>query len=100
MPSKERWSVPSVLARVNVIAPVSRNGRSQARKSEAWATRTEPLEVGLFPEPALDPIGNPDRARQQVAEAVAAGATCLNLRLIHSSLAHCVEQLEAMTQLV
>ena len=73
---------------------------SQARKSEAWATRTEPLEVGLFPEPALDPIGNPDRARQQVAEAVAAGATCLNLRLIHSSLHHCLEQLEAMVQLV
>jgi hypothetical protein len=35
-----------------------------------------------------------------VAEAVDAGATFLNLRLIHSSLAHCLEQLEAMVALV
>jgi probable F420-dependent oxidoreductase len=72
----------------------------QARETEAWANRSQPLEVGLFPEPALDPIGDPVRARRQVEEAVEAGATFLNLRLIHTSLAHCIEQLEAMVQLV
>src|ERR1700694_3221295 len=56
----------------------------QARETEAWAKRPQPLEVGLFPEPALDPIGDPEKARRQVAEAVAAGATFLNLRLIHT----------------
>jgi probable F420-dependent oxidoreductase len=72
----------------------------RARDTEAWEAREKPLEVGLFPEPALDPIGAPDRARQQVAEAVDAGATFLNLRLIHTSLSHCLEQLEAMVTLV
>jgi probable F420-dependent oxidoreductase len=72
---------------------------ARARSTEAWEARKEPLEVGLFPEPALDPMGAPDRARQQVAEAFAAGATFLNLRLVHSSLAHCLEQLQAMVEL-
>jgi probable F420-dependent oxidoreductase len=72
----------------------------QARETEAWANRSQPLEIGLFPEPALDPIGDPEKARRQVDEAVAAGATFLNLRLIHTSLAHCIEQLDAMVQLV
>jgi probable F420-dependent oxidoreductase len=72
---------------------------AKARDTEAWAARAEPLEIGLFPEPALDPLGAPDQARRQVAEAVDAGATFLNLRLIHTSLPHCLEQLEAMVEL-
>lgn len=72
----------------------------KARETDAWHARTKPLEVGLFPEPALDPLGAPERAAQQVAEAVGAGATFLNLRLVHTSLPHCLEQLEAMMELV
>jgi alkanesulfonate monooxygenase SsuD/methylene tetrahydromethanopterin reductase-like flavin-dependent oxidoreductase (luciferase family) len=72
---------------------------ARARDTEAWEARKEPLEVGLFPEPALDPMGAPDRARQQVAGAFSAGATFLNLRLVHTSLAHCLEQLQAMVEL-
>jgi probable F420-dependent oxidoreductase len=71
----------------------------RARGTAAWEARKEPLEIGLFPEPALDPLGAPDRARQQVAEAVDAGATFLNLRLVHTSLPHCLEQLQAMVEL-
>ncbi|HEX4818683.1 MAG TPA: LLM class F420-dependent oxidoreductase [Acidimicrobiales bacterium] len=56
----------------------------------------EGFEIVLFPEPMPDPIGDPDGARAVLAPYLDAGATTLNLRLRSDSLAHCLEQLEAV----
>ena len=44
----------------------------------------------------LDPAADPGGTRQEVARLVAAGATALQLRLIHHSVTHYIEQTEAM----
>jgi probable F420-dependent oxidoreductase len=69
---------------------------ARARESAAWERRTAPLDLVLTPERALDPAGDPDRARLLAGELVDLGATCLNLRFVSHSLAHYREQLEAM----
>lgn len=69
---------------------------AKARDTEAWAHRTTPLEVVLWPDPPIDPLGDPDGARAAVERHAAAGATMLNLRFIHHSRDHYIEQLEAM----
>jgi probable F420-dependent oxidoreductase len=58
------------------------------------------FEVVLFPEPVPDPVGDPAQARAVIEPYLDAGATILNLRLRSDSLAECLEQLEAMPQLV
>ncbi|HVM41707.1 MAG TPA: TIGR03619 family F420-dependent LLM class oxidoreductase [Acidimicrobiia bacterium] len=65
------------------------------RATSAWEERGRPLDVGLAPEPPLDPLGDPDRVRREIERHEACGATILNLRFRHDSLAHCLEQLEA-----
>ncbi|MET1000503.1 MAG: TIGR03619 family F420-dependent LLM class oxidoreductase [Acidimicrobiia bacterium] len=62
-------------------------------------TDVDTLEVVLQPEPPLDPIGEPDRTAAAVAELIDAGATAINVRVVHHSPAHYVEQLEALTNL-
>jgi alkanesulfonate monooxygenase SsuD/methylene tetrahydromethanopterin reductase-like flavin-dependent oxidoreductase (luciferase family) len=62
-------------------------------------TDVDGLEVLLQPEPPLDPIGEPDRTTAAVAELVDAGATAINVRVVHHSPAHYIEQLEALTNL-
>ena len=59
-----------------------------------------PGDLVLAPEPPLDPEADPDGALETVARYAAAGATVLNLRLVHRSAAHCCEQLEALVALV
>jgi probable F420-dependent oxidoreductase len=68
---------------------------ADVRSGPAWERRERPLDVGLAPEPPLDPLGDPDGARQAVERYAGCGATILNLRFRHDSLAHCLEQLEA-----
>ena len=53
------------------------------------------IDIVLWPEPPVDPIGEAERFRTQVDEAVAAGATMINLRFASRSLAHHLEQMEA-----
>ena len=60
----------------------------------------QPLDVALWPEPALDLLGEPDRIRRQADEHVGAGATILNYRFPSESLAHHLEQMEALTELL
>ncbi len=67
-----------------------------ARDTPAWARRRHRLEVVLRNGRALDPVGDPDGARQIVDRLVAAGATGLQLWFLHHSPAHYLEQLEAM----
>jgi probable F420-dependent oxidoreductase len=72
---------------------------SRARESQAWRDRALPLEVVLVPEPALDPMNQPDNVLEAVARHRSLGATVLNLYLRHDSASHCIEQMEAFVEL-
>jgi probable F420-dependent oxidoreductase len=58
------------------------------------------FEIVLFPEPMPDPVGDPTGTRRVVEPYLEAGATILNLRLRSDSLAQCLEQVEAMPDLL
>jgi probable F420-dependent oxidoreductase len=60
----------------------------------------DPFEVVLGPGRPFDPLGHPDETRAGVARLVAAGATIVNASFVHSSLDHCIEQMEAFAELV
>jgi hypothetical protein len=72
----------------------------RARGTAAWEARGQPLDVALWPEPALDPLQAPARIREQAEEHRAAGATILNYRFPSRSLAHHLEQMEALTTIL
>ena len=72
---------------------------ARARDTDAWARMTRPLAIGLSPEPPLDPIGEPQRTRDQIAHHAACGATMLNLRFSSRSLEHHLEQMAAFVDL-
>jgi probable F420-dependent oxidoreductase len=72
----------------------------RARDTRAWAARETPLDVALWPEPALDPLLEPDRIREQAAACQASGATILNWRFPSRSVAHHLEQMEALTTIL
>jgi probable F420-dependent oxidoreductase len=71
---------------------------AKAQDTEAWAARERPLELVLYPDPVVDPVGDEGRTTDIVERYVAAGATILNLRFKARSLEHCLEQLEAMAE--
>jgi probable F420-dependent oxidoreductase len=54
------------------------------------------FEVVLAPARPLDPIGSPDETAEELAVLRDAGATIVKASLVHHSLAHCIEQLEAL----
>jgi len=58
--------------------------------------RPDGFEIGVWPEPALDPIGDPAGVAELLADHRRRGVTMVNLRFAHQSLAHLLEQLEAM----
>lgn len=72
----------------------------RAADTPVWNARTVPLDVALWPEPALDPILDADRVVDQAEEHRAAGATILNYRFPSRSVAHHLEQMEALTHLL
>jgi probable F420-dependent oxidoreductase len=72
----------------------------RAAGTEAWAARSMPLDVALWPEPALDPLTAPEEIREQAARHLAAGATILNYRFPSRSVAHHLEQMEALTTIL
>jgi probable F420-dependent oxidoreductase len=86
----DAW-VPFLLSPVEV-----RTMLEQVRDTEAWDVRTRPLDVALWPEPALDVIAEPERVREQAAEHLDAGATILNYRFPSRSVSHHIEQMEAL----
>lgn len=65
-----------------------------------WQQRAQPLEVVLGPRRRLDPAGAPHEAAEAMAELRGAGATTVSLRFVHQSLAHYLEQLEAMCDVI
>ncbi len=73
---------------------------ARAEQTEVWAARRTPFEVLLQTGRPVDPMGDPEGARRIFERLVAAGATGLQLRFVHHSPPHLVEQLEALTELV
>jgi probable F420-dependent oxidoreductase len=73
---------------------------AQARDTEAWTARAAPLEIVLQNEHPFDPGAQPEQAREAAGRLVEAGATMLNVRCVHHSLDHYLEQLAAMRELV
>jgi probable F420-dependent oxidoreductase len=93
------WA-PFGLARTELAGLIAR-----ARDTEAWAERAAPADAPPFEfvlqnEHPFDPGAEPDRVRDAVARLADAGATTINVRFVHHSLDHYVEQLAAMRELV
>jgi probable F420-dependent oxidoreductase len=93
------WA-PFGLARADLAGMIAR-----ARDTEAWAARRRladapPFELVLQNEHPFDPGVEPDRVRDAVERLADAGATTLNVRFVHHSLDHYLEQLAAMRELV
>jgi probable F420-dependent oxidoreductase len=86
--------VPFGLRLADMAAMVER-----ARHTPAWEDRTRPLEVVLQNGRPIDPIDDPEGARTVLAKMADAGATGVQLGFVHHSLAHYLEQLEALAQL-
>ena len=59
-----------------------------------------PARGGAAERPAPRPVGDPEGARTVMGKLAAAGATGVQLGFVHHSLAHYLEQLEAMAQLI
>jgi probable F420-dependent oxidoreductase len=72
---------------------------ADAADTQAWEDRTTPLEVVLISR-ALDPEADAEDTVAAVGELRRAGATTLMIRFVHHSLAHYLEQLEAMANLM
>jgi probable F420-dependent oxidoreductase len=72
----------------------------RARDTEAWASRSEPLDVVVSNDRPFDPGGDPDRVAEQLGRYRDLGATALAVRLVHHSVEHYVEQLAALASLI
>ena len=68
-----------------------------ASQTEPWTQRRTPLEIVLGA--TVDPLGDPAQTTATVMELHRAGANMLMVRFVQTSLAHCLEQIEAMTAL-
>jgi L-alanine-DL-glutamate epimerase-like enolase superfamily enzyme len=58
------------------------------------------FELVLQNEHPFDPAAEPDRVRESADRLAEAGATTLNVRVVHHSLEHYLEQLAAMRELI
>jgi probable F420-dependent oxidoreductase len=92
--------VPFRLSRAELSELIAR-----ARDAEAWAARAArtsapPFELVLQNEHPFDPGAEPERVRDAAGRLHDAGATILNVRVVHHSVEHYLEQLAAMRALV
>lgn len=71
-----------------------------ARQTDAWQRRERPLDLVLWPEPAVDALGDADRIRRQAEEYVAGGTTILNYRFQSDSVAHHIDQMGRLMELL
>ncbi len=93
------WA-PFGLSRADLAGMIAR-----ARDTEAWSARAQaadapPFELVLQNEHPFDPGAEPDRVRESAERLADAGATTLNVRFVHHSLEHYLEQLAALRELV
>jgi probable F420-dependent oxidoreductase len=70
------------------------------KRTDAWEQRARPLVLALTPAAPVDPLGARDATAAVVRTLHDAGATKLSLRFRHDSLAHYLEQMEAMLDIV
>jgi len=70
------------------------------RNKEAWQRRDRPLDVVLWPEPAVDPFTEADRIRRQAEEFAALGATILNYRFRSASVPQHIDQMAKLVELL
>jgi hypothetical protein len=61
--------------------------------------RSDPFEVVLPPARAFDPVGAAGTTQEALAEMADAGVTIAAAQFVHHSLAHYLEQLEALAAL-
>jgi probable F420-dependent oxidoreductase len=92
------WA-PFGLARADLGEMIART-----RDTDAWATRAAradapPFELVLQNEHPFDPMAKPDLVRDAMSGLLDAGATTVNVRVVHHSLDHYLEQLAAMREL-
>lgn len=71
-----------------------------ARGLPAWEGPRRPFDVVLWPEPAVDPPAERDRIQEQAGAYLELGATVLNYRFVSRSVAHHLEQMEALTEVL
>jgi len=72
------------------------------RQVREWLGQVEhaaDFEVVLAPSRPLDPTDQADATTEELGALRDAGATIVKASLVHHSLAHCIEQLDALTQL-
>jgi probable F420-dependent oxidoreductase len=72
---------------------------AKARDTEAWDARDTPVDIALQSQRPLDPGAEPERVLEQMEKTKAAGATIVNIRFVHHSLAHMHEQMAALMEL-
>jgi probable F420-dependent oxidoreductase len=75
-------------------------GRRRIAEMLAQVEAPPGFEVVLGASRPLDPAGDPDGAQEQIAQLTEAGATMVNATFLHHSLAHYLEQLAALAQLL
>ena len=68
----------------------------KARQTPAWSARTRPFELVLQNNLPADPMGDAEGTRRALRGLTEAGATGIQLRIHHRSVAHYIEQLGAM----
>jgi probable F420-dependent oxidoreductase len=78
---------------------------ARARETDAWTERAArkdapPFELVLQNEHPFDAVAEPERVREAAFRLRDVGATMLNVRFVHQSVDHYVEQLAAMQELM
>jgi probable F420-dependent oxidoreductase len=68
----------------------------QAARDGYAESHGHPLALILAPEPPVDPLGDPSGTETFLASYLAVGASGFSLRFAHHSMAHYIEQMEAM----
>lgn len=63
------------------------------------AGRRDPFDLVFYVQPRVDPMAEPEATAEALGRYREIGATVVTLRIVHRSLAHCLEQLEAVARI-
>jgi probable F420-dependent oxidoreductase len=93
------WA-PFGLSRADLADMIGRARDTAAWSARAQAAAAPAFELVLQNEHPFDPAAEPDGVRESADRLAEAGATTLNVRVVHHSLEHYLEQLAAMRELI